>query len=79
MKTTIFQIEGMACDSCANAIKSLVEKEPGVRIASVSFDDGIARVLYDPKAVAEDRLVDAIEKPGFIVVAAREAVDDGAR
>jgi cation transport ATPase len=43
----------MNCDACANAIKNLVEKEPGVRIASVSFSDGNARVLYDPQAVAE--------------------------
>jgi copper chaperone CopZ len=58
MKTTIFKIEGMNCDACANAIKSLVEKEPGVRMASVSFNDRQARVLYDPKFVEEERLVD---------------------
>lgn len=74
MKTTIFKIEGMACDACANTIKSLVEKEPGVRMASASFNDRLARVLYDPQAVAEDRLVDAIQKSGFKVVA-REAAD----
>jgi copper chaperone CopZ len=71
MKTTIFKIEGMNCDACANAIKSLVEKEPGVRIASVSFSDGNARVLYDPQAVAEDRLIETIQRPGFRVVGAR--------
>ena len=32
MKTAIFKIEGMNCDACANTIKSLVEKEPGVRM-----------------------------------------------
>ena len=68
MKTTIFKIEGMNCDACANTIKSLVEKEPGVRMASVSFGDGQARVLYDPRSVAEERLVEAIQKPGFRVV-----------
>lgn len=69
MKTTIFKIEGMNCDACANTIKRLVEKEVGVRVASVSFSDRQARVLYDPQAVAEDRIVDAIEKPGFKVTA----------
>ena len=72
MKTTIFKIEGMSCDACANAIRNIVEKEPGVRMASVSFGDRRARVLYDPQAVAEDRLVAAIQKPGFRVVG-REA------
>lgn len=78
MKTSIFKIEGMNCDACADTIKSLVEKQPGVRMASVSFSDRLARVLYDPQAVAEDRLVDAIQKPGFKVVA-REAADESAR
>ena len=78
MKTTIFMIEGMNCDACANTIKSLVEKEPGVRMASVSFSERLARVLYDPQSVQEDRLVDAIQKPGFRVVA-REAAGESAR
>jgi copper chaperone len=75
MKTTIFKIEGMNCDACANTIKSLVEKEPGVRVASVSFGERLARVLYDPQSVQEDRLVDAIQKPGFRVVA-RESLGE---
>lgn len=69
MKTTTFKIEGMNCDACANTIKKLVEKEPGVRMAEVSFDERSARVLYDPQFVEETRLVDTIQKPGFRVVA----------
>ncbi len=72
MKTAIFRIEGMNCDGCANTIKNAVEKEPGVQTVSVSFAGQQARVLYDPRAVEEDRLVAAIEKPGFRVVS-REA------
>jgi len=68
MKTTIFKIEGMNCDGCAETIQSLIEKEPGVRMASVSFNDGMARVLYDPQSVQEGRLVDLIQKPGFRVI-----------
>jgi copper chaperone CopZ len=75
MKTAIFRIEGMNCDACANTIKNLVEKEPGVRKASVSFTDRQARVLYDPQAIQEDRLVAAIQKPGFRVVG-REATGE---
>ena len=75
MKTAVFRIEGMNCDACANTIKNLVEKEPGVRMASVSFTDRQARVLYDPQAIQEDRLVAAIQKPGFRVVG-REAAGE---
>ena len=68
MKTTIFKIEGMNCDACANTIRTLVEKEPGVQMASVSYSDRQARVLFDPKSVKEQQLVEAIQKPGFRVV-----------
>jgi len=78
MKTTIFRIEGMNCDACANSIKSLVEKERGVRVASVSFNERLARVLYDPQAVGEDRLVEVIQQPGFRVVS-REAAGETSR
>jgi len=78
MKTIVFKIEGMNCDACANTIKSLVEKEPGVRVASVSFTEQLARVLYDPQSVQEERLVDAIQKPGFRVVG-RETVGESTR
>jgi hypothetical protein len=36
-------------------------------LATVSFADRQARILYDPKATDKGRLVAAIEKPGFRV------------
>ena len=72
MKTAIFEIEGMNCDACANTIKTLVEKEPGVQMASVSYSDGQARVLFDPKSIAEEHLINTIQKPGFRVVGREE-------
>jgi len=77
MKTTVFRIEGMNCDACANTIKNLVEKEPGVRMASVSFSERRARVLYDPQTVQEVRLIETIQKPGFRVVGREEAAKTG--
>jgi copper chaperone CopZ len=68
MKTATFKIEGMNCDHCANTIKTLVEKQPGVQMATVSFDEGQARILYDPQAIGDDRLVAVIQEPGFRVV-----------
>ena len=69
MKTATLTIEGMHCDGCASTIKTLVERQPGVQMATVSFADRQARILYDPSAIDEARLVAAIEKPGFRVVA----------
>jgi copper chaperone len=68
MKTVIFTIEDMSCDGCATTIKRLIEKHPGVRMASVSFGDRQARVLYDPELIEEGQLVDTIRRPGFRVV-----------
>jgi len=68
MKTTIFKIDGMNCDACASTIKSLVEKQPGVQMAAVSYSDRQARVLFDPKSVAEEHLVNTIQKAGFRVI-----------
>ncbi len=77
MKTTIFKIEGMNCDGCAETIQNMIEKVPGVRMASVSFDNRAARVLYDPQSVQESRLIELIQKPGFRVIG-REASRDNA-
>lgn len=71
MKTANFVIEGMRCEGCAATIKALVEKESGVKAASVSFSDREARVLYDPAAITEDRLAATIKKPGYRVVEGR--------
>ena len=67
MKTATFTIEGMHCDGCASTIKTLLDRQPGVQMATVSFAERRARILYDPNATDEDRLVAAIEKPGFRV------------
>lgn len=71
MKTVTFKIDGMNCTGCANTIKTLVESQPGVQAATVSFDEAQARILYDPQTVSEDSLVAAVQKPGFRVVERR--------
>ena len=71
MKTRTLKIEGMRCEGCAETIKALAEKVPGVSSILVSFAAGEARVVLDGRADAEDRLVRTIEKPGFRVVGRR--------
>jgi copper chaperone len=68
MKTAMLKIEGMHCSGCANTIKTLVEKQPGVQMAQVSFEESQARILYDPQAIGEERLVAVVQQPGFQVV-----------
>ncbi len=69
MNTVTIKIEGMHCDGCAERITTLLQKEPGVRDAAVSFANGQARVRYNSHAIHQDRLVEVIEGGGFSVPA----------
>lgn len=68
VKSVTYKIEGMHCDGCAQTIKALLESEPGVRSADVSFKKTEARILYEQQAVGEDRLIATIQKPGYRVI-----------
>ncbi len=67
MKSTTLTIDGMHCDGCAQRIETLLEKQPGVREASVSFPDRLARIKYNQHAVSENDLVELIKRSGFSV------------
>jgi copper chaperone len=57
----------MHCTGCASRIKRVLERDPAVKRASVSFDTGEAQVLFDPQSGSEDRLAAAIELAGHRV------------
>lgn len=65
MKTTVFEIDGMHCDGCAQTVETLLRRVPGVRKVEASFDARQARVLHDPAQTPEAALVAAVAKGGF--------------
>ena len=65
MATSTIKIEGMHCDGCANRVKGLLEKEPGVREADVSYQAGEARVKHNEPTVTTDRLREVVEGAGY--------------
>ena len=67
MNSLTLTVEGMHCDGCAETIRAVVEREPGVKAAAVSFTGGEARILYDPAATSADWLVAAVGRLGFRV------------
>lgn len=71
MNSVILKIAGMHCDGCAQTIKAAVDREPGVKGASVIFESSEARILFDPAATTEDRLVAAVGRLGFRVTGRR--------
>ena len=58
----------MHCGGCAETVRTLLEREPGVTAVAVSFAAAEARVLHDPVAAPADRLAALIRRPGFQVV-----------
>jgi copper chaperone len=68
MRTVTLKIKGLRCGSCAASVRSALDAQEGVRGADVSFEEGRARVLYDPATTNEDHLVELIEKRGYRVV-----------
>lgn len=67
MHSVTLKVEGMHCDGCAATMRALLERNAGVRKAAVSYGDGEARVLYDPRSVDEAQLTAIVEKAGFRV------------
>ena len=65
MNTTTIKIEGMHCDGCAQRVRRVLEREPGVRRADVSFTDGEARVQYDGHTITADGLRELVERAGY--------------
>ena len=65
MNTIMLKIDGMSCDGCAERVTTLLEKEPGVREARVSFSAGEGQITYNPHTVEEKRILEVIKQAGF--------------
>lgn len=70
MKSLEVKIEGMHCEGCASTVQALLSHEAGIKSANVSFANGSATVLYDPKETDAARVAAAIEKAGFRAIGA---------
>lgn len=65
MKSLILKVEGLRCNGCAEKVQNRVTAQPGVKSTQVSFDQAQARVLYDPQATDENRIVQVIQDLGY--------------
>lgn len=69
-RTVVFDIEGMHCDGCANAISTKAGRVEGVVACEASFEDGTAVVEVAPDAV--DDVQAAIASLGYTITPAGE-------
>lgn len=64
-KTVKLNVEGMTCGSCVNSVQTALTERDGVSDCSVSLDENMATVTYDPGKVNESDLLAAVEKTGY--------------
>jgi copper chaperone CopZ len=64
---TVFQVEGMHCDSCSAAITESLEHVDGVIEASADYQEGVAQARYHSRKVKVEELKAEIEKLGYTV------------
>jgi Cd2+/Zn2+-exporting ATPase len=74
-RTHRFSIPEMDCPSCAGKVENALDTTDGITAIDLQPTTGTANVTYDPDHVAEQDLVEAIERAGYEVV---DSTTDGA-
>lgn len=69
MEKTIFQVEGMSCAHCEQAVQGAVGKLSGVKTVHADRLKKTAEVEYDPGLTPAAAIKAAIEDQGFDVTA----------
>lgn len=61
----MFDLQGMSCAACANAIERIIRAIPGVEQVSVNFATQQACVTLDPTQADPQTIESAVEKAGY--------------
>ena len=65
MKKIILSIEGMTCSACSNGLEKYLNKQKGIKQASVNLVLANASIEYDEKILTVDQLNEFVKKAGF--------------
>ena len=65
MKTEKYNITGMTCASCANAVERSVSKLDGVETANVNLATEVMTVKYNNDLINSENIVHAVEDSGY--------------
>lgn len=60
MEKAIFEVEGMSCGHCSNAVKNLIEEVEGVRSASINLSQNQAVVDFDTNSTSVQAIIENI-------------------
>ena len=66
VSTVTLGVEGMSCEACTVHVRKALAQVPGVKSASVNYDEAQAVVSVDADSPpAKDALIEAVEKAGY--------------
>ena len=65
MERLELKIDGMTCGHCVSAVDKALKKIDGVTVEKVAV--GSATLSFDPTAVSEARIAEAVEDEGYSV------------
>ena len=65
MKKIILSIDGMTCSACSNGLEKYLNKQKGIKTASVNLVMANASIEYDEKILNIDNLNEFVKKAGF--------------
>ena len=65
MKKIVLSIEGMTCSACSNGLEKYLNKQEGIKQASVNLVMANASIEYDEKILNVDNLNEFVRKAGF--------------
>lgn len=67
MRTLLFQVTGMHCQSCADNLSKALQATDGVSAVQVDFAARTARVEADEAAVKPSDLMNVVRRAGYQV------------
>ena len=65
MKKIILSIGGMTCSACSNGLEKYLNKQDGIKEASVNLVMANASIIYDEKKLDIENLNEFVKKAGF--------------
>ena len=65
MKKVILSIDGMTCSACSNGLEKYLNKQDGIKTASVNLVMNNASIEYDSSKLSLEDLDKFVEKAGF--------------
>lgn len=65
MKKIVLSIEGMTCSACSNGLEKYLNKQDGIKQATVNLVMATANIEYDEKILNIEKLDEFVKKAGF--------------